>query len=97
MSIEEKEAYLKFLKQNQDVLAWTYSEVPGVDPVVATHLLAIEPDKRPVKQAPRCMHSDLPAKVEPVVDKLVNSGFIREVQFSIWLAIVLIKKKNGQI
>lgn len=49
MFIEEKEAYLKFLKQNQDVLAWTYSEVPGVDPVVATHLLAIEPDKRPVK------------------------------------------------
>lgn len=81
--VEEKETYLKFLKQNQDVLAWTCSEVTGLDPAVAMHLLAFEPDKRLVKKALGYMHSDLPTKVEAEVDKLVNAGFITEVGYPI--------------
>lgn len=44
----------------------------GLEPVVATQCVAIEPDWRPVKQAPRHMHPDIAAKVEAEVDKLVR-------------------------
>lgn len=53
--------------------------MPGLDPVVAMHRRAFEPDRLLVKQAPRGMHRDLAAKVEAEVDKLVNAGFIQEV------------------
>lgn len=98
MSPKERSMYLELLKQNRDVFAWTYSEMSRLDPAVAMHRLAIEPEKRPVKQAPRRMHPDLAAKVEAEVDRLIMAKFIWEVQYQVWLAnIVPVKKKNVQI
>lgn len=72
--------------------------MPGLDPAIAIHRLAIETDRRFVKQAPKRMHPDLAAKVEAEVDRLIMAKFIREVQYPVWLANVEpVKKKNGQI
>jgi len=38
-----------------DCFAWNYHEMPGLDPKVATHKLKIDPEFKPVKQAPRRM------------------------------------------
>lgn len=70
--------YLEFLKQNRDVFVWSYSEILGLDLAIAIHHLALLPDRRPVKQAPKCMHADLAAKVEAEVDKLITAKFIRD-------------------
>lgn len=44
------------------------------------------------------MHSNLVAKVEVEVDKLVTAGFIWQLQYPVWLANkVLVKRKNRQI
>lgn len=43
------------------------------------HLLAIEPERRSMKQVRRQMI----AKVEAEVDKLVEAGFIREVNLGL--------------
>lgn len=68
----------------------------GLGLTVATCRLVIEPEKGPMKQAPRHRHPDLPAKVEAEMDKLVNAGVIREVQHCICLAnVASVKKKNG--
>lgn len=79
MSLKENETYVEFLNQKRDVFTLTYSKMSSLDLVVATDHLAIELDKRPVKQAPTCMHSDLATKVEAEVDKLVSDGFMGEV------------------
>lgn len=65
MSPEERKEYLEFLKQNQGI----------IDPVVAMHRVSIKLDLRPVKQAPKCMHPNLAAKVKTEVDKQVAAGF----------------------
>uniref|UniRef100_A0A2N9G4P3 Uncharacterized protein n=1 Tax=Fagus sylvatica TaxID=28930 RepID=A0A2N9G4P3_FAGSY len=49
---EEKE-YLELLTEYKDVFAWTYKEMPGLDPRIAVHRLAIKQEARPVKQAQR--------------------------------------------
>lgn len=36
MSLKKKDMYLKFLNQNWDVFAWTYSEILWLDPTVTT-------------------------------------------------------------
>jgi hypothetical protein len=46
---EEREGYRSFLMEYRDCFAWNYKEMPGLDPRVATHKLAIDPHHRPVK------------------------------------------------
>ena len=72
--------------------------MPGLDPAVATHKLAIDPQFRPVKQQPRRFRPELQDNIIAEVDKLIIAGFIKEVQYARWLAnIVPVEKKKGQI
>lgn len=72
--------------------------MPGLDPNVAVHRLAVSSQCRYVKQAPRRFRPELQVQINAEIDKLINAGFIREVQYPTWLAsIVPVKKKNGQI
>ena len=95
---EEESKYFELLMEYKDVFAWTYKEMPCLDPIVAVHQLAIKQGVSPIKQAQRCFRSKLLPQIEEEVNKLKQAGFIREVQFPKWIAnIVLVKKKNGQI
>ncbi|XP_058221013.1 uncharacterized protein LOC131331161 [Rhododendron vialii] len=94
----EAQRYISFLKEHRDVFAWTYNEMPRLDPGVAVHRLAIHPEKWPVTQAPRRTRPELTSQIEAEVDKLLTAGFIREVKYPTWLAnIVPVPKKNGKI
>ena len=95
---EEESKYFELLMKYKDVFAWTYKEMPGLDPTVAVHRLAIKQGVRPIKQAQRRFRPELLPQIEAEVNKLEQAGFIREVQFPKWIAnIVPVKKKNGQI
>uniref|UniRef100_A0A7N2N597 RNA-directed DNA polymerase n=1 Tax=Quercus lobata TaxID=97700 RepID=A0A7N2N597_QUELO len=95
---EEEEGYLKLLVEYKDVFAWTYKEMPGLNPSIALHHLAVKKGVRPVKQAQRRFRPELIPQIETEVNKLIEAGFIREVQYPEWIAnIVPVKKKNGQI
>ena len=42
-----------------DCFAWNYHEMPGLDPEVTVHNHKIDPEFKPVKQAPRRMQVEL--------------------------------------
>jgi Reverse transcriptase (RNA-dependent DNA polymerase) len=87
-----------FLKSYMDCFAWSYKEMPGLDPDVAVHYLKIDPTFKPIKQAPRRMRIEFEEKVIEETKKLIDAGFIREEETPEWVAsIVPVKKKNGQI
>ncbi|KAK1668161.1 hypothetical protein QYE76_056320 [Lolium multiflorum] len=95
---EEREGYRSFLMEYQDCFAWSYKEMPGLDPRIATHKLAIDPQFRPVKQKPRHLRPEFQDSVIAEVDKLITAGFIKEAQYTEWLSsIVPVEKKNGQV
>ncbi|KAM2067327.1 hypothetical protein ACFX1T_043672 [Malus domestica] len=74
LSTDEIEKYYQLLLEYKDVFAWTYKEMPGLDPIIVVHHLAAE------------------------IDKLIEAGFIREVQYPKWISnIVIVLKKSGQI
>ncbi|CAL9000663.1 unnamed protein product, partial [Prunus brigantina] len=95
----EEESYHQLLLEYKDVFAWTYKEMPGLDPKVAVHHLAVKPGTRPIKQTQRRFRPELLSQIEAEVDKLIAAGFIREVKYLTWIAnIVPMKKKiTGQI
>ncbi|KAL0420666.1 UNVERIFIED_CONTAM: hypothetical protein Slati_3089500 [Sesamum latifolium] len=97
-SPKEEEQYFKTLGEYKDVFAWTYKEMPGLDPKVAIHHLGIRYGARPVKQSQRVLRPDLIPRIETEVNKLIDAGFIRKVKYPTWISsIVPVKKKNGQI
>ncbi|KAG9453486.1 hypothetical protein H6P81_006390 [Aristolochia fimbriata] len=72
--------------------------MPGLDPQVAVHKLAVHPSVRPVKQLQRLFRPELVPEIQKEVDKLIAANFIREVKYPSWIAnIVPVKKKTGQI
>nr|GMD40709.1 uncharacterized protein LOC109150426 [Ipomoea batatas] len=98
LSNEDEEIYVTLLKEYIDVFAWTYKEMPGLDPKVAVHRLAVKKACRPVKKAQRRFRPELIPSIEGEVNKLIETGFIREVKYPTWISsIVPVRKKNGQI
>ncbi|KAG9454299.1 hypothetical protein H6P81_007203 [Aristolochia fimbriata] len=98
LSIEEEVEYMSQLCEYRDIFAWNYIEIPGLDPRVAVHKLAVHPSIRPVKQSQRQFQLELVPEIEKEVDKLIAVNFIREVKYPSWITnIVLVKKKNGQV
>ncbi|KAA0064172.1 uncharacterized protein E5676_scaffold218G00600 [Cucumis melo var. makuwa] len=89
---------MSLLTEYKDIFAWSYKEMPGLDPKVTVHPLAIKLGYRPIKQAQRCFRPKLIPQIEVEVNKLIEAGFIREVKYPTWIAnIVPVRKKNGQL
>ena len=98
LTSEEEKLYVELLFEYKDVFAWSYKDMPGLDPKVAVHNLAVKRGVRPIKQAQRRFRLELIPKIETEVNKLIEAGFIREVKYPTWISsIILVKKKNGQI
>ena len=69
----------------------------GIHPSVASHRLNILPSLRLVRQKVRRFHPDGQKIIRDEVDKLLEAGFIREVEYSDWLAnVVVVPKKEGK-
>ena len=82
----------------KDVFAWSYKEMPGLDPKVAVHQLMVKHGVRLIKQAQRWFWPELVSQIETKIDKLIEPSFIRKVKYPTWISnIVPVKKKNGQI
>ncbi|KAL3500163.1 hypothetical protein ACH5RR_039256 [Cinchona calisaya] len=72
--------------------------MPGLDPKIDVHHLAVKRGARPIKRVQRCFWPDLIPLIEMEVNKLIEAGFIREVKYPVWISsIVLVRKKNRQI
>jgi ribonuclease HI len=98
LSVEERMHLVELLKEYQDIFAWKYDEMPGIDPKLVAHSLNVEPGTRPVVQPMRTFHSEVEAQITQEVKKLLSAGFVKPIQHPRWLSnIVPVKKKNGQI
>ena len=70
--------YVSFLHEFADYFAWSYAEMPGLDPKIAVHKLNLQENVKPVKQGQRRFRPDVMDKIEQEVQKLKNVGFIRK-------------------
>jgi ribosome recycling factor len=89
---------LQFLRNNQDVFAWSKSDLTGVHRSVIEHALNTDPRVKPKLQRQRPMSADRVKSAEAEVQKLLDARNIREVQYPIWVAnVVMVPKKNGNM
>ena len=69
----------------------------GFDPAIITHRLNVSPFFKPVKQQRRIFAPERQKAINEEVDKLLQAGVIREMEYPEWLAnVVLVKKENDK-
>ncbi|GKV12387.1 hypothetical protein SLEP1_g23537 [Rubroshorea leprosula] len=82
---------------NKDVFAWTTDEMPGVPAELTVHKLSTDPTRRLVVQKHRLFGLEKQAVIDEEIQKLLQAGFIRRVEYSEWVSNpVLVKKPNGK-
>jgi len=85
------------LAKNHDLFAWTIADMSRIDPRIISHKFAICKEAKPLSQKKRKIGEEKRLATDQEMQKLLDGGFIREVQYTTWLAnVVLVKKNNGQ-
>ena len=83
---------IEFLRKHKNDFAWTHHDIPGIDSTVMVHSLAVDPKARPVKQKWRSFNPERYTAINAEVEKLVEAGSIREVQYPEWVVNVVLVK-----
>nr|XP_025676136.1 uncharacterized protein LOC112776263 [Arachis hypogaea] len=97
MTPEDTKNLTSFLQENADLFAWTSADMPGIDPSIITHKLALNPAARPISQKKRNLGTEKRQASIAEVQKLIHANFIREIRFTTWLAnVVMVRKNNGK-
>ena len=63
------------LRNYQDVFAWSYQDMPGLNPDIVQHRLPLNPSGSPVKQKLRRMKPEMSLKIKEEVKKKFDAGF----------------------
>ena len=48
---EQEEQLLEVLRQNEDAIGWTLTDLRGLDPSLCSHRIILEDEPRPVREA----------------------------------------------
>jgi hypothetical protein len=95
---EQKEALIVLLREFQEIFAWSYQDMPGLDTDIVVHKIPLKPECKPVKKTLRRMKLEVILKIKEEVEKQLKAGFLSTVTYSDWVAnIVLVPKKDGKV
>ena len=95
---KEQEALVNLLKEYVDVFAWSYQDMPGLDPSIVEHRIPLDPELKPLKQKLRRIKPEWSLQVKEEVEKMLRVGFIRVIEYPTWLSnIVTVTKTNGKV
>ncbi|PKI34997.1 hypothetical protein CRG98_044613, partial [Punica granatum] len=90
---------IDFLKEYQEVFAWSYANMPGLDPSIVEHFLPLDTEKfSPKRQQLRRQRASLLLRIKEEVVKQINAGFLKVCNYSEWVGnIVPVEKKDGRV
>ena len=86
LSLEEQEELTKLLKEFLEVFAWSYEDMPGINPDIVQHQVPTLPEVKPVKQKLHRMKPEWMLKIKEEVVKQLKDGFIKAVSQTDWVA-----------
>ncbi|XP_012833996.1 PREDICTED: uncharacterized protein LOC105954857 [Erythranthe guttata] len=92
-----RDELIALLRFNVDIFAWQPCDLTGIAPRTAVHRLNLRPECKPIKQKRRHFGIEKDEIIKQEVQRLLDIGHIREIQFPTWLSnAVLVQKTNGQ-
>ena len=98
MTAPIRQGLITLLEEYQDVFAWSYQDMPGLDSDIVQHKLPLNPGSSPVKQKLRRMKPEMSLKIKEEVRKQFDAGFLAVARYPEWVAnIVPVPKKDGKV
>jgi len=98
MNKETQRQLYALLKEFKDVFAWSYQDMPSLDPSIVQHKLPSKPECPPVKQKLLSMKPEVSLKIKEEVEKQFNAGFLAVARYPQWVAnVVPVPKKDGKV
>ena len=89
---------MALFKDFRDVFAWTYKEIPGIDPSNVVHEIKTYLGAKPVCQKLCQLHLRKATTIKEEFEKPLRAGFIYPMPLTEWVSnIVLVNKKHGTI
>ena len=80
------------------MFAWSYEEIPGIDPSIVQHEIKRYENAKPIRQKIRPVNPWKAAAIKAEVEKLLKAGFIYPVPLTKWVSnLVLVDEKQGTI
>ncbi|KAM1878645.1 hypothetical protein ACFX14_040614 [Malus domestica] len=79
---------------NTEVFAWSFEDMSGISPDIICHYLSIDPKTKPVRQKRRFDDAERYEAIKAEVEKLKGIVFVCEVNYPMWVANVVLVKKN---
>ena len=96
--IKLQESIIKLLMEFQEVFAWSYEDMPGIDFEIVQHHIDTHDHMVPVKQKLRRMRTKWLLEIKEEVIKQLEVGFIKPVHQAKWIAnIVPVPKKDVNV
>ena len=91
---EEIRLYTTLFCEFRDVFAWSYDEMPEIDPSIVEHEIPMYPGAKPVRQCLRPVHPRKVVAIKVEVEKILKAGFIYPIPLIDWVSnIVPVTKK----
>jgi hypothetical protein len=81
-SSEEIQIYTDLFKEFYDVFAWSYEEMPSIDPKIVEHEITTYPDAKPVRQKFCPVNPKKEAAIKIKVEKFLKAGFIYPIHLT---------------
>ncbi|PKI61305.1 hypothetical protein CRG98_018296 [Punica granatum] len=90
---------IDFLREYQEVFAWSYADMLGLDPSIVKHFLPFDTEKfLPKRQQLRRQRASLLLRIKEEVVKQINAGFLKVCNYSEWVAnIIPVEKKDRRV
>jgi hypothetical protein len=97
-STDEIVTYKSLFQEFHDIFAWSYEEMPGIDPDIVVHEIKTYPGAKPIRQRLLPVHPCKAAAIKLEVEKILKVGFIYPVALTDWVSnLVPVNKKQGMI
>jgi hypothetical protein len=98
LSENQRDEYVKLLKEFSDVFAWKYEDLTTYDTNIIEHMIPLKYDTDTFKQNLRQINPMLFPIMEKEVKKLFGAQIIIPLRYFDWVAdLVHVRKKNGEI
>ena len=80
--LKEVTAYKALFQEFRDIFAWSYSEIPGLDPSIVEHHINTWPNVGLVQQKKWPIHPSKVSAVKDEIEKLCTVGFIYPIAYT---------------
>ncbi|KAK4386249.1 hypothetical protein Sango_2495500 [Sesamum angolense] len=96
MTPELETLTIEFLRENNDMFAQSSSDFQGIGPKIIMHRINMDPQVQQIKQKKRTFGVEMNKIIEEEVNKLLERGFVYEIQYTNWLSnVVIVPKVSG--